>query len=537
MRKILAMLMVLVTASPVAAVSLNEMENQRAQYDQAAAESKERADWLTGKINSISEIKRVLDEEAAVAVADYNKKKAALDETVSRIEANELKLIETGHKYEQWRNRLEQRVRDVYINGQLSYLDVMFGAQDFGDFLTRMDLLKHVLVNDSAIVTAAVEYKAELEEINAQLEEDRRAQEDLTRWAEKAKQAKLKKVEAQQTLLDRMEHDRNFYNQRYDEMTAASREVEKLIQDTKYKQAAEQAAREQAAAERAAQAERDKIAREQRAIQERYLREQREAQQREARELQAAQQREARELQAAQQREARELQAAQQREAREQREAQQLAAREQRAAQQQADRERRAAQQQELREQREAQQRQLREQRAEQQRSALEQREADRQRRAADRERERLAHSNMYVRPEPEDDYEFPEGSGEMLWPLTGPITSEFGWRTHPVFGGSKFHSGLDIGGEYGAPIKAARGGVVTHSGWIDGYGNTVMIDHGDGLVTLYGHNQSLAVSVGQTVRQGQTIAYCGSTGNSTGPHCHFEVRLNGEAVSPYDYL
>ena len=522
MRKTLAMLLVLMTATPAAAVSIGEMENQKAQYDKAAEESKERAAWLEGKINSISEIKRELDEAAAIATADYDKKKAALDETVSRIEANELKLIETEHKYEKWRGRLEQRVRDVYINGQLSYLDVMFGAQDFGDFLTRMDLLKHVLVNDSEMVTAAMEYKAELEEINSQLEEDRKVQADLARWAEKAKLTKVQKVEAQQALITRMENDKNFYNQRYDEMSAASKEVEKLIQETKYKQAAEKAAKEQEAAERAAKAEREKIAREQRAIQEKYEREQREAQQRYEREQRENQRREERELQEAQKREARELQAAQQREAKEQREAQQQALKEQRAAQQLADRERRAAQQQALREQREAQQRESREQR-----------EADRRQRMADRERP----AHTYIKPEPEDDFQFPEGNGEMLWPLTGPITSEFGWRTHPIFGGSKFHSGLDIGGEYGAPIKAARGGVVTHSGWIDGYGNTVMIDHGNGLVTLYGHNQSLAVSIGQTVRQGQIIAYCGSTGNSTGPHCHFEVRLNGEPVSPYDYL
>ncbi len=533
MRKTLAMLMVLMTAAPASAVSIGEMENQKAQYDKAAEESKERAAWLEGKINSISEIKRELDEAAAIATADYDKKKAALDETVSRIEANELKLIETEHKYEKWRGRLEQRVRDVYINGQLSYLDVMFGAQDFGDFLTRMDLLKHVLVNDSEMVTSAIEYKAELEELNVELEKDRKAQSDLARWAEKAKLAKVQKVEAQQALITRMENDKNLYNQRYDEMSAASKEVEKLIQETKYKQAAEKAAKEQEAAERAAKAEREKVAREQRAIQEKYEREQREAQQRyereqreaqrrEEREQREAQRREERELQETQRREARELQAAQQREARAQRESQQQSIREQRAAQQLAERERRASQQQLLRDQREAQ---LRE--------AREQREADRQRRAADRERP----AHTYIKPEPEDDFQFPDGSGEMLWPLTGPITSEFGWRTHPIFGGSKFHSGLDIGGEYGAPIKAARGGVVTHSGWIDGYGNTVMIDHGGGLVTLYGHNQSLAVSVGQNVRQGQIIAYCGSTGNSTGPHCHFEVRLNGEPVSPYDYL
>ena len=124
-----------------------------------------------------------------------------------------------------------------------------------------------------------------------------------------------------------------------------------------------------------------------------------------------------------------------------------------------------------------------------------------------------------------------------MIWPVSGEITSPFGWRTHPIFGSSRFHSGLDIGADYGVPIVAAQSGVVIEAGWIGGYGNTVMIDHGGGIVTLYGHNQSLAVDVGQSVAQGQVISYCGSTGNSTGPHCHFEVRLNGEPVSPNNYL
>ena len=133
--------------------------------------------------------------------------------------------------------------------------------------------------------------------------------------------------------------------------------------------------------------------------------------------------------------------------------------------------------------------------------------------------------------------YVMPSYGGGMIWPLSGPITSEFGWRTHPIFGSARFHSGIDIGGDYGMPIHAAAGGVVIEAGWISGYGNTIMIEHGRVIVTLYGHNESLAVGVGQQVNQGDVIAYCGSTGNSTGPHCHFEVRVGGEPVSPWDYL
>ena len=124
-----------------------------------------------------------------------------------------------------------------------------------------------------------------------------------------------------------------------------------------------------------------------------------------------------------------------------------------------------------------------------------------------------------------------------MIWPISGEITSEYGWRTHPIYGDAHYHSGLDIGGDYGQPILAAAAGTVIHSGWISGYGNTVIIDHGGGVSSLYGHNEDLAVSEGQHVSQGQVIAFCGSTGNSTGPHCHFEVREGGEPVSPYGYL
>jgi murein DD-endopeptidase MepM/ murein hydrolase activator NlpD len=150
---------------------------------------------------------------------------------------------------------------------------------------------------------------------------------------------------------------------------------------------------------------------------------------------------------------------------------------------------------------------------------------------AASAEVERLIQASRYR-------YQFPGGgSGAMIWPLVGEITSEYGWRTHPIYGDSRYHSGMDIGGDYGDPIVAAAAGIVTYSGWISGYGYAVIIDHGGGISTLYGHNEALAVAEGQTVSQGQVIAYCGSTGNSTGPHCHFEVREGGEPVDPMGYL
>ena len=134
-------------------------------------------------------------------------------------------------------------------------------------------------------------------------------------------------------------------------------------------------------------------------------------------------------------------------------------------------------------------------------------------------------------------DYTYTEGTGSMSWPCNGVITSPYGYRTHPIFGTTIFHAGMDIGVDYGTPIHAADSGTVIYAGWISGYGNTVIIDHGGGVETLYGHNQSLNVSEGQSVSKGSVVAYAGSTGNSTGPHCHFEVDVNGSPTDPMGYL
>ena len=126
--------------------------------------------------------------------------------------------------------------------------------------------------------------------------------------------------------------------------------------------------------------------------------------------------------------------------------------------------------------------------------------------------------------------------SGALAWPVAGPITSPFGWRVHPIFHVRKLHTGIDIGAGYGVPIHAADGGRVIYATWMSGYGNTVVIDHGGGISTLYAHQSSFAVG-GGLVSKGQVIGYVGSTGYSTGPHLHFEVRVNGNPVDPLGYL
>ncbi|CQR70097.1 Murein DD-endopeptidase MepM [Sporomusa ovata DSM 2662] len=123
------------------------------------------------------------------------------------------------------------------------------------------------------------------------------------------------------------------------------------------------------------------------------------------------------------------------------------------------------------------------------------------------------------------------------IWPASGDVTSGFGWRSSPWGGGNELHPGIDIANSIGTPIFATADGVVEQSGWSGGYGNTVQIDHGNGIETIYGHNSSVLVNAGQSVKKGQIISYMGSTGRSTGPHVHYEVRVNGTAVDPIRFL
>ncbi len=128
-------------------------------------------------------------------------------------------------------------------------------------------------------------------------------------------------------------------------------------------------------------------------------------------------------------------------------------------------------------------------------------------------------------------------GSGRMIWPVRGRLSSPFGYRYHPVLKSRKLHNGQDIAVPTGTPVAAADGGVVLVSGWKGGYGYFVAIDHGGGISTCYGHNSRLLVKAGERITQGQTIALSGNTGLSTGPHVHFEVRINGVPVNPRPYL
>jgi len=139
--------------------------------------------------------------------------------------------------------------------------------------------------------------------------------------------------------------------------------------------------------------------------------------------------------------------------------------------------------------------------------------------------------------PLPEPEPEPRDGPGGLICPLSGQITEYFGWRTHPVYGTSNYHEGIDIAVPPGTPIQAIASGQVTMAEWYGGWGLTVQVDHGNGLVSRYSHDGELLVSVGEWVYTGQVIAYSGNTGVSTGPHLDFGIYEYGEPVDPLALL
>jgi murein DD-endopeptidase MepM/ murein hydrolase activator NlpD len=164
-------------------------------------------------------------------------------------------------------------------------------------------------------------------------------------------------------------------------------------------------------------------------------------------------------------------------------------------------------------------------------------------RRALETAEERLAQDSQQLsqlilaKNQVDSGMSLPPGSGQMIYPVVAPVTSSFGWRTHPILGYEKFHSGVDFGADYGTAIYAAAAGNVIFAGWYGGYGNAIVVAHGSGITTLYAHTSEMYVKEGQTVQKGQPIATVGSTGFSTGPHLHFEVRASGEPTDPAPYL
>ena len=344
---------------------LNDVKQQMADMQARKEEAKRKAESANAQL---SEIMDNLNELQAQA----NGLQAKSDVLQDKINKNQAELEKKQQEVDQRMVIYRKRLRDIYINGQINYLDVLLGAKDFSDFSSRMYLLQKIISSDLAMLDQlrrdAEEINTRKQQLAAEMKEIKTTQAELE--AKKAKVNKLREERAQ-VLYKAQEEEANSQAE-YDRLLAISENIAAMLRNMESSGGGAQAGR---------------------------------------------------------------------------------------------------------------------------------------------------------------------GGTGRFMWPCSGPITSYYGWRTHPIFGTTKYHSGMDIAVDTGTPIQAADSGTVVYSGWLGGYGNCVMIDHGGGLVTLYGHNSALNVSEGQYVNKGTVIAYAGSTGYSTGPHCHFEVRLHGELTEPLNYL
>ena len=365
----------------------NQLDSIQQQVNQQNA-AKADAETVIG---SVSEQLRQIEEQLRQATAELGTIKEQRVSVENDITLNERQLAEAQKRLEGRENVFYKRVRDIYINGRLSYIDVVIGSKDFSDFANRLEVLKRLIDSDITLINEIKKERAEIEAHKQKLETDRAKLVELEKAA-LAKQAEIEQKKAERNVvLQKAQNDRATAMQAIEELNASSAQVSAMLKER-------QAARAAAAAAAAASAQTS------------------------AGQGQGA--------------------------------------------------------------------------------------------------------SDNWV-----------QGTGQLGWPVSGEITSPYGYRVHPIWGTTIYHSGIDIGVDEGTPVHAADGGVVVWSGWMGGYGYAVVIDHGNGLSTLYGHNSELAVDEGQSVAKGQVISYAGSTGNSTGPHVHFEVRVNGDPVDPMGYL
>ena len=357
----------------------NQLSNIQQQMTNEANKKSEAEKTIGTVYEQLHAIQRDLDT-ATAELKQVQADRIQLDKDITKTEA-ELKAAQA--RLQSREKVFYKRVRDIYINGRLSYLDVVIGSKDFSDFANRMEMLKRILQSDMDLINTIKTEREEIASKKAKLEADRAKVLELEKVAQEKQNVINQKKAERQAVLERAMNDRDTAERAYNELMASSASITAMLQ--------------QRAAERAAAA----------------------------------------------------------------------------AASSQGG-----------------------------------------------------GGGATWV-----------QGTGQLSAPVTAPITSNFGWRIHPIYGTRRLHAGTDFGVDEGTTVHAADGGVVVEAGWVSGYGYTVIIDHGNGMSTLYAHNSDVAVSPGQTVSKGQVVSYSGNTGGSTGPHLHFEVRINGEPTDPMGYL
>ncbi len=361
-----------------------DLTNQLSNIQQQMTNEANKKSEAEKTIGTVYEQLHAIQIELDTATAELKQVQAdriQLDKDITKTEA-ELKAAQ--ERLQSREKVFYKRVRDIYINGRLSYLDVVVGSKDFSDFANRMEMLKRILQSDMDLINTIKTEREEIASKKTKLEEDRAKVLELEKVAQEKQNLINQKKAERQAVLERAMNDRDTAERAYNELMASSASITAMLQQRAAERAAAAAAASQGGGGGGA----------------------------------------------------------------------------------------------------------------------------------------------TWV-----------QGTGQLAAPVVAPITSDFGWRIHPIYGTRRLHAGTDFGVDEGTPVHAADGGVVVEAGWVSGYGYTVIIDHGNGMSTLYAHNSDVAVSPGQTVSKGQVVSYSGNTGGSTGPHLHFEVRINGEPTDPMGYL
>lgn len=362
-----------IMTSPTLVVLADEIEQMQTELNSITQQIQEQL----GKVNKIKqesnsvagqleEVEKELDQRQG----ELRSVEGRLLVTQRQIEENTRLLEKTEKSLASRTHVLNKRIRDIYMNGQVSYIDILVGASDFTDFTTRYDLLRRILKADAELISKAKAERELIAQKKKELEQDVAAIQELKKIAVEKRTIVASRYQVKRSILDNLESQKDEAERAYNDLQRSSNRIEQMIRARKG--------------------------------------------------------------------------------------------------------------------------------------------------------------GNV------------PSGAivtGSYMWPTNGVITSNFGWRTHPVFGNQRLHAGMDIGADYGENVVAADGGVVISAGWISGYGKTVIIEHNGTYSTLYAHSSELLVSEGQVVRKGQLIARVGDTGYTTGPNLHFEVRVNGSPTDPRGYL
>ncbi len=372
---------------PVGAASATDLQKQVNQAKKSREAAKKQLDNVKANKANVSQEVINIDADITRAEDEIESTEFALEQSKIALAQKEQELAIAEQNCVEYDDDFKTRARIMYENGTGTYLEVLFGASSFGDFLSRVEMVKEIVEYDKKVLAELVASRNAINEARIAVQTEKEGLELRQAQLEQTKAELADRLEAKQLLLKQLESDLGAYQKAFEQAEAAEAKAQKELQ----KELAALAAKEAAEAKKKNQ---------------------------------------------------------------------------------------------------------------------------------------------TYTPPK----Y---TGSGKFSWPCpaSSRITSYYGYRTHPIYKTKKFHSGIDIGAGYGSAIIAAESGTVVSSGNKGGYGKCVVLSHGSGLTTLYGHCSSLLVKAGDKVSKGQTIAKVGSTGVSTGNHLHFEVRVNGSTTDPLSYV